>query len=67
MNRSSLTRLSGVSPISAEELEKMRRDAWLKAGFVCLKPDEIGDAWTRRVVINEAERRYGKREDRPTK
>lgn len=62
--RASIARLTGDSPITPEELEKMRRDAWLREGVFCVRLAEIADDWTRLVIVTEAERRYGKRQER---
>lgn len=47
-----------------DELTQLRRDAWHRQGLVVLHPVDIPDDWTRQVIINEASRQYGRREDR---
>lgn len=64
MSRSPLARLLPETPTSAEHLEAMRRRAWLDQGVAVIRPDEIPDEWTRRAVIAEATRRWGRRSDR---
>ncbi len=51
------------TPTTPDEMEAMRRAAWLKQGIIVLDPTTITDDWTRRAVINEANRRYGKRRE----
>jgi len=41
----------------------MRRAAWRKQGVAVLRPEDIGDDWTRQAVVNEATRQYGRRKD----
>lgn len=62
---SPLARLAGRSPTTQDELDAMRAAAWHQQGFVCLRPEEIADKWTQRVILNEAERRFGKRNAQP--
>ena len=49
------------SESSPLELEEMRKQAWLRQGVVLLKPEEVVDPWLRQALVNEAERRYGRR------
>lgn len=41
-----------------------RGEAWHRLGLVVIDPEDIGDEWLRRAVLNEAERRYGRRKAR---
>jgi hypothetical protein len=59
--RSSLARLAACSPSPQAELVAMRRAAWRQQGVIVLKPEEVRDDWIRRVLVNEAERLYGRR------
>ncbi len=59
--RSSLARSAARSPSLETELVAMRRAAWRHQGVVVLRPDEVRDDWTRQVLINEANRLYGRR------
>jgi hypothetical protein len=59
--RSSLARSVACTPSPEAELVAMRRRAWRHQGVVVLRPDDIRDDWTRRVLINEANRLYGRR------
>jgi hypothetical protein len=44
----------------------MRRAAWRKQGVIMLRPEDVRDDWTRQMLINEANRLYGRRHgDRP--
>ena len=43
------------------ELQDMRKRAWLQQGVVVLLPNEVSDPWLRQALVNEAERRYGRR------
>jgi hypothetical protein len=39
----------------------MRQAAWRHQGVVVLRPEDLRDDWTRQVLINEANRLYGRR------
>ena len=45
------------------ELEDMRKRAWQQQGVVVLQPEEVVDPWLRQALVNEAERRYGRRRE----
>ncbi len=49
------------SEASALELQALRERAWRQQGVVVLQPDEVGDPWLRQALVDEAERRYGRR------
>jgi hypothetical protein len=51
---------SEASPL---ELQEMRKHAWQQQGVVVLQPEEVGDDWLRQALVNEAERRYGRRRE----
>jgi len=59
--RSSLARAAAHSPSAETELVAMRQAAWRHQGFVVLRPEDVGDDWTRQALINEANRLYGRR------
>ena len=59
--RSSLACSVACSPSPEAELVAMRRRAWRHQGVVVLRPKEVRDDWTRQVLINEANRLYGRR------
>ena len=61
MSRSPLARLLPEPATSAETLDALRRRAWIEMGVAVLRPDEIADAWTRQAVVNEANKRFGRR------
>jgi len=44
-----------------EELEAMRRRAWMEQGVVTLAPDEVADGWLRQALLSLAVRRWGAR------
>ena len=52
---------SEASPL---ELQEMRKRAWQQQGVVVLQPEEVVDPWLRQALVNEAERRYGRRRER---
>ena len=49
------------SESSPLELQDMRKRAWQQQGVVVLQPEEVVDPWLRQALVNEAERRYGRR------
>ena len=51
------------SEASPRDLQEMRRRAWQQQGVIVLQPEEVGDDWLRQSLINEAERRYGRRRE----
>ena len=51
---------SQASPL---ELQDMRIRAWQQQGVVVLQPEEVVDPWLRQALVNEAERRYGRRRE----
>jgi hypothetical protein len=59
--RSSLARAAAHSPSPESDLVSMRRAAWRYQGVVVLRPDDVGDDWTRQALIDEANRLYGRR------
>lgn len=51
----------GPSATTAAELEAMRSRVWHEHGVAVLPVGEITDDWLRQAVINEANRRWGRR------
>ena len=49
------------SPSSIEEINAMRRRAWYEHGVATLNIDEISDPLLRQAIVNEAVRRWGRR------
>ncbi|MBX6741932.1 MAG: hypothetical protein IRY87_07780 [Acetobacteraceae bacterium] len=49
------------SPTTAMDLDTMRAAAWHRHGIAALPVDDIADPWLRQAVINEANRRWGRR------
>lgn len=52
----------GPSPATSPELDAMRHRAWHEQGVATLILDEIGDTVLRQAIINEAVRRWGRRQ-----
>jgi hypothetical protein len=59
--RSCLARAQVRTAPSEEDLLAMRRAAWRQQGVVVLRPEDIRDDWAWQVLINEANRLYGRR------
>ena len=51
------------SESSPLELQDMRQRAWQQQGVVVLQPEDVVDPWLRQALVNEAERRYGRRRE----
>ena len=51
----------GRSPTSEAELQGMRAAAWHRHGVAAIPVDDITDPWLRQALINEANRRWGRR------
>ena len=60
--RSCLARSQPRIAPTDEDLLAMRRAAWRKQGVIMLRPEDVQDEWTRRALINEANRLYGRRQ-----
>jgi hypothetical protein len=60
IGRASLASQARTAP-SDEDLLAMRRAAWRQQGVAVLRPEDVRDDWTREVLINEANRLYGRR------
>ena len=61
--QTSLERHVMSAPTQDDHLEAMRAAAWHKRGIVTLQPEDIEDPWVRQAVINEAARRWGRRQE----
>lgn len=48
-------------PTIAVDLNAMRAAAWHRHSVVALAVEDIADPWLRQAVINEANRRWGRR------
>ena len=59
--RSCLARAQARAALSDDDLQAMRRAAWQQQGVITLKPEDVPDDWIRQALINEANRRYGRR------
>ncbi len=59
--RSSLAKHQLNQPADDEQLKTMRRKAWREQGVAMLRPEDVQDDWTRQVIVNTAEKLYGKR------
>ena len=60
--RGSLDRRLPRSLPTEDELFAMRRAAWRQQGIVVIRLADVGDECTRRALVNEATRLYGRRE-----
>ena len=61
--RSPLARFLPETPaITPAEIEALRRKAWLDQGVIVLRPDELRDDFARQAIVNEATRRWGRRQ-----
>lgn len=49
------------SPTSEAELQSLRAAAWHRHGVAAIPVDDITDPWLRQAIINEANRRWGRR------
>lgn len=59
--RGSLERHVPDTPAGDDEIAAMARAAWLKRGWLCVRPADLIDPFERQMALNIAERRYGKR------
>lgn len=59
--RSSLARHRPAASTGPEQLERMRRAAWQAQGVVVIDPSRLADDWERQMIINIAERLFGRR------
>ena len=59
--RGSLERHIAEMPAGDDEIRAMARAAWLKRGWLCVRPEDLVDPFERQLAVNIAERRYGKR------
>jgi hypothetical protein len=60
-HRSCLARAQSRAAPTDEDLLAMRRAAWRQQGVIMLRPEDVRDDWTRQVLVNEANRLYGRR------
>lgn len=60
--RSPIARFLGERRPDELELRAMRAAAWRKQGIAVLRAEDISDEFVRRLLIQEIERLYGKRE-----
>jgi len=49
------------APLSREELDRLRQQAWIERGLICIAPEEITDDWVRAGVVQVATKKFGKR------
>ena len=63
--RSSLARRQLRRALAAEQLRRMRAEAWHGQGVAVIRPEEVEDDWIRQAIVNEADRLYGKRKTEP--
>lgn len=41
-----------------------RATAWHRHGLLVIDPEDVSDEWLRQALLNEANKRYGRRRDR---
>jgi hypothetical protein len=58
--RSCLARAQARTGPSDEDLLTLRRAAWRQQGVIMIRPEDVRDDWTRQVLVNEANRLYGR-------
>ncbi len=49
------------APMSREELDRLRAQAWTERGMICIAPEEITDDFARQAIVNVATMKFGKR------
>jgi hypothetical protein len=52
----------GPGTTTGQELDAMQRRAWHEQGVAMLRVDDIADPLLRQAIINEAARRWGRRQ-----
>ena len=52
----------GRSPVTDAEVNAMRAAAWHRHGVAAIPVDDLTDPWLRQAIINEANRRWGRRD-----
>lgn len=62
MTRSHLARHQPVTPADDDDLARMARAAWHRAGKALIDPASLSDDWERQTVITIAERLFGRRQ-----
>ena len=65
MIRTSLAPRQPRATPTEEDLRAMRAAVWHRQAVAVLRLDDVGDDWLRQAVINECNRLYGQRKDRP--
>ncbi|HEV7266510.1 MAG TPA: hypothetical protein VGN83_16545 [Falsiroseomonas sp.] len=50
------------SPTTDTEMNAMRAAAWHRHGVAAIPVEDITDPWLRQAIINEANRRWGRRD-----
>jgi hypothetical protein len=48
-------------PLTREELDVLRRDAWVKFGLIVMFPDEFRNDFVRQGAINDVTLKFGRR------
>lgn len=49
------------APMSREEIDRLRAQAWTERGMICIAPEEISNEFVRQGVVNVAVTKWGKR------
>jgi hypothetical protein len=58
--QSSLARTVPRANATPHEMQRLRERAWRETRIAVIPVDDVADDWTRQVIINEANKRYGK-------
>lgn len=61
--RSNLSRHQPRRPLDAEQLRRLRAEAWHGQGIIVIRPEDVDDDWIRQAFVNEAHRLYGRRKE----
>jgi hypothetical protein len=49
------------APMSRDELDRLRAQAWTERGLICIAPEEITDDWLKAGLVQVATKKFGKR------
>lgn len=49
------------APLTREQLDILRRDAWLEMGLIVMHPEEFSSDFVRQGAVNDATRKFGRR------
>lgn len=60
--RSHLARHQPITPADDLDIDRLRKAAWHRRGWICIKPEDVVDDWLRRGLENLAIELFGKRQ-----